>query len=239
MIENNIVFRDYETGSQNPHKCQPTQLAAVIIDLKRAEIIEGSLFNSYIRPLSDEEAIKNNLDPIQDQALAVSKVNKEVLLKAPPLSLVWESYTSYLKSYAVKGGPIVSNWDMPIRAGYNNMGFDDVICTRLCKENNQINEKNQLKIYHPVYNFDLLQLLAQWFFFHNLTFTRQQSLSFDQARDFFGFKKEGAHDAETDVIQGATLLCKFLKLHKSIVGGTIDLPLGKKPAFKNSIGKKI
>lgn len=239
MIENNIVFYDFETGSADPYKCQPTQLAAVIIDLRRIEIIENSTFNSYIRPLSDEDAVALSLDPLEDAALSTSKVDIEVLKNAPPLTIVFSTFVDYLKTYAIKGGPINNVWDMPIRSGYNNIGFDDIIMNRLCREHGFLTGRNQMKIFHPVFNWDLLQLLNQWFFFHNLTHHRTQSSSFDQAREYFGFKKEGAHDASIDVIQGATLLCKFLKLHKSIVGGEIDLPLGTKLAFKNCIKGKI
>ena len=65
-----IVF-DFETGSRNPRKTQPTQLAALALDGRNFKL-KGS-FNSEIRPvLDDEKAIEMGFDPLDDEALRIT-----------------------------------------------------------------------------------------------------------------------------------------------------------------------
>ena len=79
------LFYDFETGSANPHRCQPIQLACVPIHGRKLEIIEDT-FCSLIQPVFNlEECDKYNLDPISDEALEINKIKREDLEKAPPL----------------------------------------------------------------------------------------------------------------------------------------------------------
>jgi hypothetical protein len=41
-----------------------------------------------------------------------------------------------------------------------------------------------------------------------------KSLSMDAIREWLGISTERAHDAQQDVIDGATILIRFLKLHR-------------------------
>ena len=43
-----IAVIDFETTGINPDTCEPTQLAAVMVDPRKLEIIEGSEFNTLI-----------------------------------------------------------------------------------------------------------------------------------------------------------------------------------------------
>ena len=62
MANRDFIVFDFETGSRNPHKTQPTQLAALALDGRNFKL-KGS-FNSEIRPiLSDKIAIEKGLDP--------------------------------------------------------------------------------------------------------------------------------------------------------------------------------
>ena len=67
MANRDYIVFDFETGSRNPHKTQPTQIAALALDGRNLSM-KGS-FNSEIRPiLDDDKAIAAGLDPIEDGA---------------------------------------------------------------------------------------------------------------------------------------------------------------------------
>lgn len=238
MIRNNIVFRDWETGSRNKYKCQPIQLAAVVIDTRRLEIIKDSVFESTLLPeFDDEKCLELGIDPLQDEALKVNGFTREELKDAPHPKLVWEQYCDYLKDYNVKGRD-GSKWDAPAIGGYNNNNFDDVIDVRMCeKYGPNLDDYGGWSLYHPFYNFDT-QLLVQNFF-HATKINNNDSISMDAMREFFGYKTEGAHNAAVDVTQGADLLIRFLKLTKALVNGKLNLPKGKKIKFKNTVGGKV
>ena len=71
MANRDFVVFDFETGGRNPHRCQPTQLAAVALD-GRSLKLKGT-FNSEIKPILDDEvAIAAGVDPVEDEALKVT-----------------------------------------------------------------------------------------------------------------------------------------------------------------------
>lgn len=238
MIRNYICFRDYETGSKNKYKCQPVQLAAVMIDINRLCIVPDSHFESAMKPVfDDEECAKLNIDPLEDEALKINGFTREELAEAPETKLVWENYLEYLSKYNLKGNN-GGKWDAPAVGGYNNSNFDDVIDIRMCeKYGPKLDDYGGWSIYHPFYNFDAQCLVQN--FFHGSKINNNNSISMDAMREFFGYKTEGAHNALVDVTQGADLLIRFLKLTKAIVNGDIDLPKGKKIKFKNTVGGKL
>jgi DNA polymerase III epsilon subunit-like protein len=72
MANRDYICFDFETGSRNPHKTQPTQLAAIALDGRTLQM-KGQ-FNSEIKPIfDDEKAIAAGFDPIQDEALKITK----------------------------------------------------------------------------------------------------------------------------------------------------------------------
>ena len=84
MNYKDIIVFDFETGSRNPEKTQPIQIAAVAIHGRKLTVQPDGYFESLMRPiLDDEEAIKMGLDPIEDEALAVNGKTREELAKAP------------------------------------------------------------------------------------------------------------------------------------------------------------
>lgn len=238
MIRNNICIRDYETGSKNRHKCQPIQIAAVMIDIRRLEVIQDSLFESLILPeFDDEKCLNLGIDPLEDEALKINGHTRESLADAPHAKLVWEQYLAYLKDYNIKGQD-GGAWNAPAIGGYNSCKFDDVIDIRMCElYGPKLNDWGDWSMYHPFLNFDVQHLVQN--FFHATKINNTDSISMDAMREFFGYKKDGAHDAETDVIQTADMLIRFLKLTKGIVAGTLDLPKGKKVKFRGCVGGKI
>lgn len=238
MIRNNIVFRDYETGSRNRYKCQPIQIAAVVIDIKRLEIINDSVFTSTMKPVFDaEECERLGIDPIEQEALNINGHTVEELEEAPPLKTVWEQYLEYLKNYNIKGRD-GDRWNAPAIGGYNNCKFDDFIDMRLCElYGPKLDEYGDMTMYHPFYNFDTQHLVQN--FFHGVKVNKTDAISMDAMREYLGYKKENAHDAVVDVMQGADMLIRFLRLIKNLLGGKLDLPKGKKIKFKDSVAGAV
>ena len=87
-----IIVFDFETGSRDPQKTQPTQIAAVAIHGRKLTVQPKGYFNSEIRPiLDDDKAIEMGLDPIEDEALAITRKTRANLKKAPSPSRFGES----------------------------------------------------------------------------------------------------------------------------------------------------
>lgn len=230
MLHNMLVVRDYETGSRNPLKCQPTQLAACIINPKSLEVLPDSLFNVMIEPVWDEEECKKqDIDPIQQDALNKCKFTKESFANAVPLKLAWENYCNYLKKYNRKGES-GGTWDAPHVVGFNSLNFDDVIDMRMCERfGPKLNDRGDMTIYHPTVRLDLFPMFHM--IFNNVRINPTNSQGMDALRDYLGADTDLAHRGDFDVLQEAFILVKVLKLFRSIQDGSIHLPLGKKIKF--------
>ena len=220
MIRNYIAFRDWETGSRNKHKCQPLQLACVMIDMKKLLVVPDSTFEAKLRPEFDnDKAIAMGFDPLDDESLAINHLTKQELANAPEPQLVWEQYIRYLSTFNLKGTS-GGKWDAPAIGGYNNIGFDDFIDRRMCERYGpKLDKYGGWALYHPFYNFDVQQFMQS--FFHAHPINPHGYISMDAARAYFGYKTDGAHDAKTDVLQGADLLIRFLKLIRHIMDGKL------------------
>lgn len=202
-----------ETGSRNPYKTQPIQIAGVAIDGRTLKIDEKNVFESLMRPLPDDVAIANGLDPIEDQALQVNKKTREELSKAPDTLEVWTKFCEYVDSYNFKK----NSWGAPIPVGYNNMRFDDIIASRLCKAVGRYDkDSDRQDVFHVVYGLDLMHEVYRYT--ENLR--ELKSLSFDSVRDWLGLPKEGAHDAKVDVLQGARVFVRFMQLTRRVAQKT-------------------
>jgi DNA polymerase III epsilon subunit-like protein len=201
-----LCFYDLETGSRNPKTTQPIQLAAVIIDARKLEIVDK--FESLICPMSDEQAIAAGLDTIQDEALNVNKKTREELALAPQLNVVWQQFQDFVARYS-KGA---DKWKKPIAAGFNIKNFDTHIIERLCREMGPYDKERQSQsIFHPVHSQDLMDDVFRWF----ENDVDVKSMSMDAMRDLFGLSKENSHDALQDVLDGAGLLIRFMKLYRN------------------------
>lgn len=129
MNYNTYIVYDYESSSKSSETTQPVQLAAVAVHGRKLEIIEGSEFQSLIRPVFDEaECSRLGLDPLEDGAVQVHGKTAEILAEAPPLESVWPNFVEYVNSYNWKG----TQWTAPIPVGYNIKGFDTIITNRIC-----------------------------------------------------------------------------------------------------------
>lgn len=208
MANRDFVVFDFETGSRNPHRTQPTQIAAIALD-GRDLSVKGT-FNSEIRPLlDDEEAIAAGLDPIEDGALKVTGKTREKLAEAPLLKSVWTKFTKFVDQYNWKGEPFFN----PIPVGYNIVGFDLIIVNRLCKEFGPWDKtKDNAKLFSKVYKVDLMDNVFMW----TEGDPSVKSISMDSLREKMGLSSENAHDALQDVKDTANIFIKLLKTHRAV-----------------------
>jgi DNA polymerase III epsilon subunit-like protein len=208
MANRDYIIFDWETGSRNPHKTQPTQIAAIALD-GRSLTLKGT-FNSEIKPiLDDEKAIAAGLDPIQDEALRITGKTREKLELAPSLKSVWNKFTKFVDQYNWKGEPFFA----PIPVGFNIIGFDMHIINRLCKEFGPWDsEREQQKLFSKVYKIDIMDNVFAW----TEGDPSIKSISMDSLRERMGLSKENAHDALQDVKDSANIFIKLLKTHRSV-----------------------
>lgn len=208
MANRDYICFDFETGSRNPHRTQPTQLAALALD-GRNLAVKGT-FNSEICPiLNDEEAIANGVDPIEDGALKVTNKNREDLAKAPSLKSVWSKFIKFVDQYNWKGDAFFN----PIPVGYNIIGFDMIIINRLCKEFGPWDKtREEQKLFSKVYKVDLMDNVFMW----TESDPSFKSISMDSLRERMGLSSENAHDALQDVKDTANIFIKLLRTHRSV-----------------------
>jgi DNA polymerase III epsilon subunit-like protein len=208
MANRDIIVFDFETGSRNPHKTQPTQIAAMALDGRSLK--PKGTFNSEIRPiLDDEKAIAAGLDPIEDEALKITGKNREALAKAPQLKTVWKKFIGFVDKYNWKS----TQWFAPIPAGWNIIGFDMVIINRLCKEYGPFNkDRGQQKLFHAIFKIDMMDNYFMW----TEADPSVKSISMDATRERMGMSKENAHDALQDVKDTANIMIKFMKTHRAV-----------------------
>jgi len=167
-------------------------------------------FNSEIRPiLDDQKAIEAGLDPLEDEALNITRKNREDLAKAPLLKTVWKKFIAFVEQYNWQG----TSFFAPIPAGFNIINFDMVIINRLCKEYGPHDDKsNRQKLFHQIYKIDLMDNLFMW----TEGDPTIKSISMDATRERMGISKENAHDALQDVKDTANILIKFMKTHRTV-----------------------
>ena len=208
MANRDYIVFDFETGSRNPSKTQPTQIAGLALD-GRNLALKGT-FNSEICPiLDDEKAIAAGLDPIEDGALKVTGKNREDLAKAPSLKSVWSKFCKFVDQYNWKGEPFFA----PIPVGYNIIGFDMPIINRLCQEFGPWDDKRgEQKLFSKVYKVDLMDNMFMW----TEGDPSVKSISMDTLRERMGLSKENAHDALQYVKDTANIFIKMLKTHRAV-----------------------
>lgn len=212
MITHDIIFLDFETTSKWRDTCQPVQLAAVVIDGRKLEVVEGSEFCSLIMPEFDEITCKaKHIDPLTHESIAIHGKTEDMLREAPTLKIVWSNFIEYVKRYNPKG----SKWSAPIMAGYNIFNYDSKIIDRIAGRApyrfGPFDEENgECTLFNPRMKYDLIHDVQRWTHFN----PEISSVSFDNIRKYTGMKTEGAHDALQDVRQGAFLLCKFLNMYR-------------------------
>lgn len=208
MANRDYIIFDFETGSRNPHKTQPTQIAALALDGRNFKL-KGH-FNSEIQPiLDDEKAVSLGLDPIEDEALRITGKNREALAEAPALKSVWSKFTKFVLQYNWKGDAFFN----PIPVGFNILGFDMIIVNRLCQEYGPWDKnRSQQKLFSKVYKFDIMDNIFAW----TESDPSVRSISMDALRERMGLSSENAHDALQDVKDSANIFIKLMKTHRAV-----------------------
>ena len=203
MANRDYIVFDFETGSRNPNKTQPTQIAAIALD-GRNLAVKGT-FNSEIKAiLDDDKAIAEGLDPIGTciKSHWKNKINWKNYLKS-----VWNKFTKFVDNTTGKAKILCS-----IPVGYNIIGFDMII-NRLCQQFGQWDStRQQQKLFSKVYKVDLMDNMFMW----TEGDPSVKSISMDTLRDRMGLSTENAHDALQDVKDTANIFIKLLKTHRSV-----------------------
>jgi DNA polymerase III epsilon subunit-like protein len=212
-----ICVFDFETDGSNPSVCSPVQLAAVIIDPIKLEIIKDSEFNVYFKPdllEADSEYAYKDSDVLDFHA-KVKGVDKSKILSEwlayPPQSQGWKAFVSYLEMYHTRSEK-KSCFSAPIAAGYNINRFDLKIIERLSTKYGNLNKEEKSSLFYPRDVLDLMNLVFYWFEGSN----ELKNYTMDTLREYLGISAEGSHDAIKDVRDTADIIIRFLKLHRKI-----------------------
>jgi len=213
---NKICVFDFETDGSDPRICSPVQIAAVIIDPIKLEIIANSEFNINFKPevLEQADDYEYTTD-ILDFHAKVKGCSKEDVLKEwkdyPKQQQSWNMFVNYLDKYHSRSSK-KSQFSAPIAAGYNINRFDLKIIDRLSQKYGNVNKENTSNIFYPRDVVDVMNLVFYWFE-HNPDL---KSYTMDSLREYFGIDKDGAHDAIKDVKDTAEIMIRFMKLHRNI-----------------------
>lgn len=217
-IQKICVF-DFETDGKDPDACSPVQIAAIIVDPAKLEVVKDSEFNITIKP----EALEANPDyaygdsDVLDFHAKVRGSTKEDILTSwknyQKQDHGWNMFTSYLDMYHIRShGGKKSCFTAPIAAGYNINRFDLRIIERLSKKYDNLNKEGRSSLFYPRDVIDLMNLVFYWFEGNN----ELKNYTLDNLRDYFGISKEGSHDALKDVNDTADIMIRFLKLHRNL-----------------------
>lgn len=218
---------DMETDGSNPDLCSPIQIAAVIVDPLKLEIVENSEFNISLKPelLEQNKEYDYSDSDILDFHAKVRSCSKADILGSwqnfQSQENGWRMFVSYLEMYHAKTKGKKSCFSAPIAAGYNINRFDLRIVERLSKKYDNLNKEGRSSLFYPRDVVDVMNILFYWFEYNN----ELKNYTLDNLRDYLGISKEGAHDALKDVKDTANIMIRFLKLHRS---------LGNKVKFKGS-----
>jgi DNA polymerase III epsilon subunit-like protein len=222
---NKICVFDFETDGSDPKSCSPVQIAAVIIDPLKLEIVPNSEFNIFFKPevLANDDEYQYTTD-ILDFHAKVKGSSKEAVLsewkKYPSQDQSWKLFTNYLSIHHSRSSR-KSQFSAPIAAGYNINRFDLPIIDRLSRKYGNTNKEERSDIFYPRDVLDIMNLVFYWFENNS----DLKNLSLDTLRDYLGISKDGAHDALKDVKDCAEILVRFMRLHRN---------LGSKIKFKDS-----
>jgi DNA polymerase III epsilon subunit-like protein len=207
-----ICCLDFETDDVNPYTAEPVQLACVIIHPRTLKVVEGSEFNSTMRPVDvdDETYVTNHKSTIDFHAKNQRSTAESVVAswkQAPSQKSVWENFVQYLGRYhttQTKRGIYTA----PLICGYNILGFDIHIINRLSTLYGNIGKDSRTNLFFGRDKIDLMLYSFQWF--ENLA--EPSSYSLDTLREFFGINPDGAHDALKDVKDCADMFVRWQRL---------------------------
>jgi DNA polymerase III epsilon subunit-like protein len=215
-----------ETDGANPELCSPVQIAAVIVDPNRLEIINDSEFNISLKPSALEENSEYNYsdsDVLDFHAKVQGKAKDDILecwRNFQKQDVGWKTFVSYLDMYHTRSER-KSCFTAPIAAGFNINRFDLKIIERLSVKYKNLNKEGKTSLFYPRDVLDVMNLMFYWFEGNS----ELKNYTLDHIREYFGIDKTGAHDALKDVKDTANLLIRFLRLHRN---------MSNKVKFRNS-----
>jgi DNA polymerase III epsilon subunit-like protein len=196
-----IIVFDFETGSlETGEKCQPLQLAMMAINPQQQFKVMGK-YSTYIRPSVPYSELSK-------KALEVNRISEETLNNAPALDSVWPSIESFIKKFNT--GKRGYGNSMPVAAGYNIRNFDLPIFDTLCCKFGCADKDGRNKLFNKKLVLDIIDIIQIWTLGSNVI----DNHKFDTVRQWLGLSMEGAHNAEIDVSQEASVLVRFLETHK-------------------------
>jgi len=231
MLTKKICVFDFETDGSDPDVCSPVQIAAIIIDPIRLEIVDNSEFNITCKPevMEKNPEYKYDTDIIDFHAKVRGCSQEEIYAQWRTYTsqeIAWNSFVSYLEKYHCGNRKKKNLFSAPIAAGYNINRFDMKIINRLSEKYNNIETKEKKSnLFYPRDVLDIMNLVFYWF--ENISEIKSYSL--DTIRDYLGISKDGAHDALKDVKDCAEILIRFIRLHRN---------LGSKIKFKGSFNEQ-
>jgi DNA polymerase III epsilon subunit-like protein len=214
-----ICVFDMETDGVNPDACSPVQIAAIIVDPIKLEIVKDSEFNINLKPelLEDNKGYAYEDSDVLDFHSKVRGCSKAAILeswkKHQSQESGWKMFVSYLEMYHTRSsGNKKSCFSAPIAAGFNINRFDLRIIERLSKKYDNLNKEGRSSLFYPRDVIDVMNLLFYWFEYNN----ELKNYTLDNLRDYLGIDKENAHDALKDVKDTANIMIRFLKLHRNL-----------------------
>jgi DNA polymerase III epsilon subunit-like protein len=222
---NKICVFDFETDGSDPRECSPVQIAAIMVDPIKLEIIPKSEFNINFKPevLEANDNYQYTTDILDFHSKVKGCSKDEVLaewLEYPKQDQSWKMFIAYLDKYHSRSSK-KSQFSAPIAAGYNIHRFDLKIIERLSQKYDNVNKEKTSNIFYPRDVIDVMNLVFYWFENN----PELKSYTMDALREYFGISKDGAHDAVKDVKDTAEIMIRFMKLHRN---------LSSKVKFKNS-----
>ena len=212
-----ICVFDLETDGCNPEVCSPVQIAAVIVDPIKLEVVPDSEFNICLKPEALQDNPKYTYDDsdVLDFHAKVEGTTKAEVLKSwkkyQKQEQAWKMFVSYLQMYHTRS--VKKNcFSAPIAAGYNINRFDLPIINRLSQKYKNVNKENKTDIFYPRDVLDIMNVIFYWFENNN----ELKNYTLDNLRDYMGLSKENAHDALKDVQDTAEILIRFMKLFRNL-----------------------
>ena len=213
---NKICVFDFETDGVDPKVCSPVQLASVIIDPIKLEVIPNSEFNTTFKPecIAKDPDYEYTTDVVDFHAKVAGCSKADIMEKwrnNPSQEHSWKMFVDYLSKYHSRSSR-KSQFSAPIAAGYNIYRFDLPIIDRLSAKHGNTNKEGKTDIFYPRDVIDVMNLVFYWFEQNG----ELKSYTLDSLRDYFGISKDGAHDAIKDIRDTAEIMIRFMKLHRKL-----------------------
>lgn len=211
---------DLETDGVNPDEASPIQISALAIDPINLKIIPSTEFNSFCKPdnFDNEDYLtKDRLSTYEFHAKCKNMSVEEVIesvRNSPPIKLVFENFVEYTRQYHDRENS-KSLFTAPIFAGFNSLGFDEVIVKRLCQKYRYVDSKDKRpNIFYWRDSIDIMKLVWPWM---ENSQDAPKNFQMDTLRKMFNINVSlaGAHDGLQDCKDQAELMIRLLKLNRA------------------------